>query len=352
MYTIRKIKCHVKMSYLMVALIVCVTGCSEPQGELFPGLEQPLVWPQPPESPRIEYLGQFVTEDDLLRSVSSLESMKQALFGREEIGVLVGPYAVVLDANERLYVSDTGGAVIHIMDLQTRNYLQFSELNEGERLICPVGLCIGEQLLYVADSTLSKICVFDMEGNFQFYIGEDLLIRPSGMAFAADEQKLYVADAAQHTIFVFDRQGRHLSNIGSRGAGPGEFNFPTHLWLDKMGQLYISDTLNYRIQILTSQGEFLRMFGQQGDRPGYFAHPCGVASDSHGNIYVTDKQFENVQIFSPEGDILFVFGGEGVNPGQFWLPAGIFIDESNKIFVADQYNKRVQVFQLLESLKQ
>jgi len=348
---IRNVPVQLYLGWILLVWMFCGIGCGQPQGEMFEEMASPVVWPQSPETARVKYLGQLSTEADLRRGVSPMESLTQMLFGQEEIGVMVGPYAVAFDGADLLFVADTAGAVIHLMNLNTREYKQFFALAEEEKLVTPVGLCLGENYLYAVDSSLGKICVFDLEGHFQFSWGEGVLIRPSGIAYHRTERTLYIADAAQHAIFIFDATGRLLGQIGSRGVRREQFNFPTHLWIDNTGQLYVSDTLNYRIQIFSARGEFLRMFGQQGDRPGYFAHPCGVATDKHGNIYVVDKQFENVQIFSSAGEILMAFGGEGDAPGQFWLPGGIFIDESNRIYVADQFNKRVQIFQLLESSK-
>ena len=335
-------------SWLSLMLLAVCAGCGEPQGELFPELDPATVWPEPPEEPRIKYVGQLSTEDDLHRAVSGIEQLRQVFAGRGDVGVLVCPYALALDRGERLFVSDTGGSVIHMMDLATRRYQQFFQLTEDEKLAAPIGLAVAERTLYVADSELRKICVFDLDGNFRFSFGEDWLGKPSGIAYCSARQKLYVADTAHHAVLIFDAQGQRLGMIGSRGIDPGQFNFPTHLWTDQAGKLYVSDTLNYRIQVFTPEGEFLLMFGRQGDRPGYFAHPCGVATDTFGNIYVTDKQFENVQVFDSQGQMLLAVGGEGSGPGQFWLPAAILIDNANRIYIADSFNKRVQVLQLLK----
>ncbi len=338
-----------RLHILYWAMILLCWGCGSEQGILFPELDPPVLWPQAPEQPRIKYLGQLVGEADLKREVSFIEGLGQALLGQEDVGVLSGPYGLALDNQERLFVADSSGSVVHMMDLQTREYRQFSELEDSEKLISPIDVAVVENDIYVSDSVLGKICVFDKHGGHRFSFGSSILQRPSGIAYDYAQGILYVSDTARHVIAVFDKEGNCLDEMGSRGFGHGQFNFPTHLWVDEDGKLYVSDTLNYRIQVFNSDGEFLLMFGQHGDRPGYFAHPCGVASDSFGNIYVGDKQFENIQIFNSKGQILMAVGSEGHGPGQFWLPAGIFIAEDNRVFVADSFNKRIQVFQLLEA---
>lgn len=335
-------------SLLGLAVLSFCTGCESGQGQVSLRPEVSLVWPEPPESPRIRYLGAISTEADLKRKASWAEGLGDLLFGQKKIGVLVAPYAVAVDQQNRLFVTDTGGAVVHVFDMTTRQYQQFAQMADKERLLKPVGLAIAGEWIYVVDSALRKVCVFDKKGKFQFAFGRERLERPSGIAYRPSDQTVYVADTGRHAIDVFTKGGKFIREIGSRGLSPGMFNFPTHLWLDGNGRLYVSDTLNYRIQVLTADNMFLTTFGQQGDRPGNFAHPCGIATDSHGNVYVTDRQFENVQIFDPQGQILMAFGEEGTQPGQFWLPAGIAIDGRNRIYVADSFNKRIQVFELVE----
>ena len=338
----------VRLHILVLVLLVVCVGCQSRRAELPFRSGVTRVWPEPPEAPRIRYLGAISTEADLKRQASWMEGLGDLLFGRKDIGVLVAPYAVAVDQSGRLFVTDAAGAVVHVFDLNTRGYKQFADLAGQEKLRKPVGLTIVDNRIYVVDSALRKICVFDKNGRFVFSFGGERLTRPSGIAYRADDQTVCVADTGRHAIDVFTTGGKFIRQIGARGVAPGMFNFPTHVWFDARGNLYVSDTLNYRIQVFTREGNFLTTFGRQGDRPGNFAHPCGVATDTFGNIYVTDRQFENVQIFDPQGHILMAFGEEGTRPGQFWLPAGVFIDDRNRIYIADSFNKRIQIFELLE----
>ncbi|UCF14731.1 MAG: 6-bladed beta-propeller [Phycisphaerales bacterium] len=336
--------------WIFVFLAFC-GGCARDRGDLFFPPDAFAVWPEPPERPRIKYLGKLSTEADLKREVSPVQGLGELLFGKKEIGVLIAPYAVAVDAESRLFVTDTAGAVVHVFDLETRRYEQFRDLAGKQKLLKPVGLALIGHWIYVVDSALRRVCVFDKNGRFIFCFGGDRFVRPSGIAYWPSDKTVYVADTAGHTVYAFTGEGEFIRQIGARGVHPGMFNFPTHLWVDKAGTLYVSDTLNYRVQMFTRDGRFMRTFGLQGDRPGYFAHPCGIATDNLGYIYVTDRQFENVQIFNQRGEVLMAFGREGTGAGQFWLPAGIFIDHRNRIYVADSFNKRIQIFELLEKVE-
>jgi DNA-binding beta-propeller fold protein YncE len=332
----------------VLALLLFCNGCDSNSNKLSLRPDVQLAWPAPPEKSRIMYLGAISTEADLKAKTSWTDGLGELLFGKSKIGVLVAPSDVAIDRSDRLFVTDSAGAAVHIFDLNKRTYKQFSALADKEKLLKPVGLTIVGNRIYVVDSILREVCVFDNNGKFIFSFGRNHFERPSGIAYSQEDQIVYVTDTAEHTVEVFTVGGKFIEQIGSRGTGAGKFNFPTHLWVDKSGKLYVSDTLNYRIQVFSRNHRFLQMFGRQGDRPGNFAHPYGVATDTFGNIYVIDRQFENVQLFDQQGQILLAFGQEGTQAGQFWLPAGIFIDHRNRIYVADSFNKRIQVFELME----
>src|SRR5690606_15267462 len=107
-----------------------------------------------------------------------------------------------------------------------------------------------------------------------------------------DRGRIYVADAGAHHVAVFSPTDELLMTFGQRGAGPGEFNYPTYLALDRGGALYVSDSLNFRVQKLDPSGRPLLSIGQQGDMPGYFSQPKGVAVDSADRLLVVDANFE------------------------------------------------------------
>jgi len=332
----------------VLLLLLLVGGCGPDRSEPMTSTQAGLVWPPPPEQPRIMYLGEISTEEDLEKRKPWLQGLGELVFGEGEVGILVSPYAVAVDATGMMFVADSGGAAVHVFNLRTRAYNQFSRLSDEATLQKPVGLAVFADRVYVVDSILRQVCVFKKNGTFLFSFGGERFKRPSGIACWGLDGVLYVADTSSHVIHIFDLDGKFIKQLGGRGLGAGQFNFPTHLWVDQRGQLYVSDTLNYRIQVFTREGQFLKMFGRQGDRPGNFAHPCGVATDRLGNIYVTDRQFENVQVFNSDGQILMALGQEGKEPGEFWLPGGIFVDGRNRIYVADSFNKRIQIFALRE----
>jgi DNA-binding beta-propeller fold protein YncE len=188
-------------------------------------------------------------------------------------------------------------------------------------------------------------------GDLVIAIGHDgELENPAGMAIDGNRGLLYVADSKKHQVFCYSTaDGSSVRTIGRRGSEPGEFNFPTNVFVDKEGRLYVTDTLNFRIQSFDPEGMPLTAFGTLGDTPGSLNRPKGVGVDDEGHIYVADTSFNNFQIFDQAGQLLLFVGSVGSGPGEFFLPAGLFIDARNRVYVVDQGNARVQVFQYLRA---
>ncbi len=343
-----------RLARACVAALFLVTGamlggCSKPAGVIFEPLASPLLWPPPPTPARIVYIGQLAASSDLKPAKDGLQGLGEAIFGKKDESQVVSPCAICTDGGQRLFVADPGAQLVHVFDMATRKYAQWKPA-APEQFTQPVGLAWDPAgRLLVADSVGEAIFVFAADGTYKGKLGVGALQRPAGIAREAATGRFFVADVYAHQVVVLSPEGEVVRRIGERGAGMGEFNYPTNVVFDSKGRLYVSDSLNFRIQqFAPSPGlRFTRYIGKQGDVPGTFSQPKGVAVDGEDHVYVIDSRFENVQIFDDIGRLLLFFGEEGTGPGQFWLPAGVCIDAQNRIWVADTYNRRVQVFQYI-----
>ena len=311
-----------------------------------------LVWPLPPEQPRIRYLRSYQSADDF-NGGKKPSKFALMLLGPKDAGAssdsLVKPYGVAVSRTGKLFVADTASRRAFAFDSDLKT-LSFIGDGGAGKLTKPVGVAVDDRdVVFVADATLKRVFGYAPDGALQIAIGhEGELSNPSGLAIDRANHRLYVADASKHQILCYSTlDGSAQLTIGKRGSEEGEFNFPTNLAVDGKGRLYVADTLNFRIQVFDGTGTFVRSFGELGDTPGSLNRPKGVGVDSEGHIYVVDASFNNFQIFDEEGQLLLFVGAGGRNPGEFVLPAGMFIDEQDRIYVADQGNSRVQVFQYL-----
>jgi DNA-binding beta-propeller fold protein YncE len=338
--------------YVVMFITLLMAGCAPPKAFIDTSGMGKIIWPGPPEKPRIKYLWSIT---QVAKSAEGKRGIVDFLAGDvagdvtdpRTSNVLMRPYGVYVDAKDRLYVADPGACRVTVIDLKTGDALTIFEAAMDE-LQTPVGVVADPAgHIYVSDSELKKVLVFDEKGKYLFRFEGDFE-RPTCLAIDTKNSTIYVADTLADTIYRYDLSGKRVGSIGHRGALPGEFNFPTHLFVDGNGLLHVTDAMNFRVQIFSRSGKFVETFGSIGDAYGNLDKPKGVAADSHGNIYVVDSIKDTVKIFDREGKLLLFFGEKGMNLGQFWLPAGIFIDNKNRIYVADPYNMRVQAFQLLD----
>ncbi len=327
-------------------LLAAVAGCQTTPGPVFPQVSPPLVWPPPPDRPRIRYIGELRGEESLGAAASGWEAVRATLVGPRPTVAFACPNAVAV-WGERVFVADRGLGVVHLLDLNERRY-QTLRGSASDPLRVPIDLAIvSGDTLVVVDRGRAASDVFDLGGNWRSTKRWPELQAPVAATWDAARSLLWLADAQAQACFACAPLGDVLRRIGGRGSGPGQFNFPTALaWHPTVG-LVVADAMNFRIQVFNENDQPAAVFGHKGDAAGDFSRPRGVAADSDGHIYVVDNQFENVQVFECDGRLLMAFGQEGSGPGEFSLPAGITIDRQDRIWVADSYNRRVQVFQYL-----
>jgi sugar lactone lactonase YvrE len=327
---------------ILITLVLAVAACAPAtvKDAQTSGPVVEIVWPAPPQTPRIRYLYSFSEPGDLGIKPGAFKRFVQFFAGKERHGML-RPYAVAAD-EEIIAVADPGLRLVHLFLIKESKYEVIRDAGD-ESFESPVGISLSQDAIYVADSAAGKVFVFDRQGNHSNTITS--LTRPTGIAFHAASGRLFVTDTIENEVVVFERSGMRLDEIGARGLAIGDFNFPTSLALHG-DTLLVNDTLNFRIQAFTLDGTPVSSFGEIGDGSGQFALSKGLGADADGHVYVADALSNYVQIFDQDGRFLLSFGGMGGESGQFMLPAGIYI-AGNTIFIADSQNQRVQVFEFL-----
>ncbi len=331
---------------LLAGVLVAGTACSPaPVRVSFdPEVAADLVWPSPPDAPRIAFLGEFTTPADVGVSKSTWSRIWDLVAGSPP-DTLVQPMAVAATAGGgRIFIADPGTQMVYLFD-RTRGRFERLRREDDQPLPSPVGLALGpDGRLFVTDSQLGGVFTAEPGSTVLRPLAlQEALAQPTGIALDPGSGRLFVAETAAHRVSVFDQSGRLVERIGSRGTGDAEFNFPTYLWLDA-GRLIVADSLNFRIQFFDAQNQFTGSVGSLGSAPGSLPRPKGVAVDSVGHVYVVDALLHDVQVFDRDGALLMAFGAQGEEPGEFWLPSGLWIAPDDTIYVADSRNRRVQVF--------
>ena len=310
--------------------------------------QERIVWPPPPDPPRIEYVRSVRSPADLgIRKNWLTRTVGYVLHGRQSLG-MARPYAVAVTDRGAIAVADADGGCVHVYDVPAGKYRRLVEA-EHAALVSPVGIAVDpEGRLYVADSTRAAVFRFGASGAWTDTIGGGgELERPTGLAFDPGRSRLYVVDTVADSIAAYDVAGHRVARFGHRGAGPGEFNRPVAVAVDRAGRIYVTDSLNFRVQVFEPDGTFVRAFGEQGLGPGGFDKAKGIALDADGHVYVVEGLHDVVNVFDAQGRLLTVVGATGNGPGEFGLPAGIHVDGEGRIFVADSANRRIEVFRYL-----
>jgi len=139
------------------------------------------------------------------------------------------------------------------------------------------------------------------------------------------------------------------------GAGKSaQFNGPSGLVIDALGNLYVSDITNNTIRKITPAGlvtTFAGQVGTTGDVDGTgtgatFNQPDGMAIDSSGNIYVADFGDNTIREVTPAGVVTTIAGfpnlvgsTDGIgSAARFSTPRTVAVDSSGNVYVGDGNN--------------
>ena len=344
-----------RLDLMMVILIATalLNGCTSITDDK-PEKKQKLQteWPRPPQPVRYRYVTTLRTPKDIERHTRET-AMRDLLTGGAKEGKtpFKEPYGIAAHKGI-IYITDTRLRSVHVFDIPRGRYFRMGYRREG-RLDKPLGVAIGNDLVYVVDTLKKLVFSYDRLGLYQRTIGADAgLIHPTGIAASPDGGRIYVVDTGgvdepvRHRVMVFDPEGKKLLEFGRRGNKPGEFNLPVDVTVGPDGSVHVLDAGNFRVQTFDPDGKFIRTWGSVGNNWGQFARPKAITSDSDGNIYVLDAAFGNVQVFDSKGRLLLDIGKRDIShnaPGKYALPTGVFVDVDDYLYIVDRVFKKVDV---------
>ncbi len=306
-----------------------------------------ILWPLPPEEPRIKFI-------DVLKDSTDVEppsSFAEALLGEDTAYELVRPYGVAANRDGAVYVTNI--SVVYVFDKKNKKFRLIGDEPGVGKLSRPANIAVSKAdgKVYVSDTGLKRVFAYDgATGKYVTAYGHaGEFENPIGVAFDDQRQRLYIVDSKKRNVRAYAPDGSLKLTLGEGGGDKDLFHTPTHIALDDAGNIYVTDTQGFAVSIFTPEGKKIRSFGRLGDSPGDFARPKGIALDSEGHVYIVDTAFQNIQVFDQEGRVLLFFGGSsvGFQPGRFVLAAGVAIDSDDRIYVTDQFTGTVQIFQYL-----
>ena len=269
--------------------------------------------------------------------------------GRFQLGANTGAGGIAVDhpaasAVPRVYVAD-----------QNNHRVQAFALTEqaGGRAVLPPGPRSGPVVdAPVPDAVWGSLGDCSAVGCTSPAF-DDRLNYPQGIAVdpqpdAAGRRHVWVADDRNHRVVEYLPDGTYQRQIGSFGAGPGQFEFPYDVGIDARAprQLYVLDNNNHRVQAFDVESlGFVREWGTFGPQPGAFEYPralAALADDPIGGVAVADNANNRVQTFGADGAVQAVWGVAGRGPGYVSRPGGLAVDAAGTIHVADTLADRLQ----------
>jgi sugar lactone lactonase YvrE len=190
-----------------------------------------------------------------------------------------------------------------------------------------------------AESNLSPVLKFDASGKLVTSFGAGMFVSPHGIH--VDRQgNIWLADGAAKgakgdQVFKFSPEGKVLMTLGKAGVagdGPDTFGPPSDILVAPNGDVFVADghggNTNARIVKFSKDGTFIKSWGRKGSGPGEFDTPHSLAMDKAGRLFVADRGNSRIQIFDQDGKFLAEWK-------QFGRPSGIYIDRNDVLYAAD-----------------
>ncbi len=160
---------------------------------------------------------------------------------------------------------------------------------------------------------------------------------PSSIAFLPDGTFLLADGYVNGRIARFDADGKYLSEFGSKGSGPGQFDLVHAITMDDQGRIYAADRRNHRIQVFDKDGTFIEEWPNLGS-------PTKVRVTDDQMMWVTDAQYTRFAKYDLNGHLLTYWGVKGNGLGEFDNLHSFDVDAAGNLYVGDAWNNRVQKF--------
>ena len=162
-----------------------------------------------------------------------------------------------------------------------------TSFNGGATFASPAGVAVDPSTgdLYVANSAVSQVEVFDPTGNYLTRL--DVAGKPFGVGVNQAGTTLYADDNANNACYAWPITPGAPPTYGAPvtfgNSGPGQLSQPEFLHLDGSGNLWVADYGNARVVEYDPTGAYVSSI-TPGIGPS--PNPFDVALDGLGNVYM------------------------------------------------------------------
>jgi sugar lactone lactonase YvrE/ABC-type Fe3+ transport system permease subunit len=214
----------------------------------------------------------------------------------------------------------------------------------------PTGVTLDDQgNIWIADTHGHRVRVLDPLGNEllifgEYGTGDGQFLYPTDIAFQHDGLVLVSEYGGNDRISVFDHAGNFLHAFGTHGKGAEEFRRPQSIAVHpETNLMYITDSANHRIVVYDINGTLINTFGSVGNKSGELLYPYSIVVLHDGTLLVTEFGNNRLQQFNQQGKSLGVWGSAGFAHGEYKTPWGAVLMQDG-VLVIDTGNNRLQLF--------
>ncbi|NWG06110.1 MAG: TIGR03663 family protein [Chloroflexi bacterium] len=295
---------------------------------------------------------------------------------------LNAPRAIAAGLDNDFYVADSRNhRILHISSNGTLlhewgtfaaiDYFSGAVVSESEALKQaplgtfnePWGVAVGpDGSVYVTDTWNHRVQKFSADGKpikLWGQYGQPVPEVPeSSSSFwgprgvAVDSQgHVLVADTGNKRIVIFDSDGNYISEFGTGGFDPGQFDEPVGVAVARDGTVFVTDTWNQRVQsfIPDQTGTFYTPY-QQWDVNAWIGQSLDnkpfLAVGTNNHVFITDPEGYRIIEFTASGEFVRTWGDFGSGDSEIGLAAGVAVDRFGYVWVTDAGNNRILRYKL------
>jgi len=276
-----------------------------------------------------------------------------------EGGVKLGlrhPSNVAMTSDNRILVLDGVSNRVVAYSYEGKFLSSFGKGGTGEaELSYPLGMCLDAQdNIYIADSGNARVQVYDQNGKHLQQIKlpqSKQQKRPDPTDVVVDNQRqlLYVVDNENHQVLVYNLQEKKfIHTVGGMSHKEDGFRWPFSLYIDQKGVVYVVDVVNTRVRTILPEEGFAMGgdIGRWGVEKGELFRPKGVAVNAKGQIFIADSYLGVIQMFGPKGKFQAVLSDDKGKVKRFTTPTRLYFDSNGLLYVVEMFANRISVFRV------
>ncbi len=184
----------------------------------------------------------------VLMTLGKNKGMGEFIAGFPHIPLFNKPSDIAWNSKGDLFVTDGyGNSRVVKFDKNGRYLKTWGQKGTGPgEFNLPHAVVIdAEDLVYIADRENARVQVFDSEGKFLRQWNNTG--HPYGLAWSPDKH-LVLSDARKERVVKMNRDGQILGAFGEHGKQLGQFMWPHWVAFGPGGEMYVAEILNWRVQ--------------------------------------------------------------------------------------------------------